>query len=425
MHGCRPKSQIVSFTSTAVWKAKVPIQPEQIPIPPQDAASAPLELKRVSPSAVQKIFGPRINHQRGNDILQALQEQRMAGTLDEGVPNVGEPTVNQGLEWLRTNYPLDEDAAIMSRLEREEAQESQNLIDRAEKLGIYRSEPSDEQPVAQVPTDPRSPLIYVPQQDPERNRILGTSLLDKKRDANKAAYQAEEAVKRAEAEAAEAEAIRIGKPVPTAETQAVVRRQKLVESKEQWIEHAESLFGEKDAEQKWPDMTISQRLWPSALLTAAVIGLSVLFATYYTPPPKKARIWPDTPPAAATMMVLIGINVVVFGAWHLVPLQRFMLKNFISVPGYPRAFSIIGCTFSHQTPMHLAMNMVVLWLFGTRVHDEIGRGPFLATYMACGAFSSFSSLAVHVFTSAFQTGALGASGVTAAIIATWCVINSE
>lgn len=425
MHGCRPKSQIVNFTSVAVWKAQVPIQPEQIPIPPQDAASAPLELKRVSPSAVQEIFGPRVNHQRGNDILQTLQDQRMAGALDEGIPNVGESTVNQGLEWLRTNYPLDEDAAITSRLEREEAQESQTLINRAEKLGIYKPETSDEQPVAQVHTDPRNPVIYVPQQDPERNRVLGTSLLDQKRDANKAAYEAEEAVKRAEAEAAEAEAIRIGKPIPTAETQAVVRRQKRLESKEQWIEYAQSVFGEKDAKQKWPNMTISQRLWPSALFAAAVIGLSVLFATYYTPPPKKARMWPDTPPAAATVLVLIGINVAVFGAWHIVPLQRILLKNFISVPGYPRAVSIIGCTFSHQTPTHLAMNMVVLWLFGTRLHDDIGRGPFLATYMACGAISSFSSLAVHVFTSAFQSGALGASGVIAGIIATWCVVNSE
>jgi rhomboid-like protein len=46
------------------------------------------------------------------------------------------------LKWLRTHYPIDEDAAIMQRLEREESEmEKDNpaeLMQRAEKLGLYK-----------------------------------------------------------------------------------------------------------------------------------------------------------------------------------------------------------------------------------------------------------------------------------------------
>ena len=276
-----------------------------------------------------------------------------------------------------------------------------------------------------VRTGPGDPVTYIPQQDPDRNRVLGTSLFDKKRDAYKAEIAARKAAKKAEQEAAEAEGIRIGKPVPTPETQALVRKQQVEEKKAQWQDHVQSVFGKPQGPQRWPTMTNFQRLWPSAVFTAAVIGLSVLFAQYYTPPPRQARIWPDIPPAAATVIVVIGMNVIVFLAWRVVPLQRFLFKYFMSVPGCPRAFTVLGNTFSHQKLWHLTLNMMVMWIFGTRLHDDIGRGPFLATLMACGAFSSFVSLVGHVFTSAFQSGALGASGIISGLMAAWCVVNSE
>lgn len=420
--GIRSKPQLATFTTASKWAAKVPEAPKNVPIPPKDSASAPVTFKPVSRATVKEIFGPKVDHKRGNDLLRKVQNQRAAGTLDEGIPGCSEKTLNEGLGWLRTKYPLDEDAAIIARLEREEAQESQVLVDRAVRLGIYKPTDASEQSTPQIQTSSQKTVIYTPQQDPDRNRVLGTSLLDKKRLANEAAYKAELAAKKAEQEAAEAEAIRIGKPVPTAQTQALVREQQVAEKKAYWLEHAQSAFGKT---QQWPTMTKFQRLWPSAVFTAAVIGLSVLFAHYYTPPPKKARIWPDIPPAAATVLVLISMNVLVFLAWRVTPLQRSLFQYFMSVPGYPRAFTLVGNTFSHQAPWHLTLNMVVLWVFGTRLHDDIGRGPFLATYMSCGAFSSFFSLSANVLTNSLGSGALGASGVIAGLMATWCVVNSE
>lgn len=390
---------------------------------PEDDASGPLEIKRVSPALIRQIFGFKVDQERGNFILQELQRQRVAGTLDEGIPSIDESTFDQGLEWLRTNYPLDEDAAIISRLEREEAQQSQALIDRAVKLGIYAPLDPKEQSSSQVRTNSQSPVIYIPQHDPERNRVLGHSYVEQRREENIAARAAEEAAKKAEQEAAEAEAVRTGVPIPTAETKALVRREKLEEKKVMWQEYVQSSYGKEG--QGWPTMTAFQRLWPSAVLTATVVGMSVLFAIFYTPPPRKARIWPDIPPAAATVLVLIGMNALVTLAWHVVPLQRLLFRYFINVPGYPSAFAIIGCIFSHQYFGHMGMNMLVLWLFGTKLHDDIGRGQFLAIYMACGVLGSFGSLTAHVLTSTFRSGALGASGAVSGMIAAWCVVNMK
>ena len=424
-YGIAPRMHVVKFTTAARWGAQIALEPKDVPIQPKDSASAFHDFEPVSPAAVKEIFGVHIGHRRGNELITKIQVQRVAGTLDEGILGCEETVLNQGLQWLRTNYPLDEDAATIARLEREEAQESQVLIDRAERLGIYKSTDDSEPSNPQIQTSSQDTIVYTPQQDPERNRVLGTSLLDKKRLANEAAYEAEQAVKKAEREAAEAEAIRIGKPVPTSQTQAVVRKQRLAEKKAQWQEHVKSVFGKPAEGQQWPTMTKFQRLWPSAVFTAAVIGLSALFAHYYTPPPKKARIWPDIPPAAATVLVLIGMNVLVFFAWQVVPLQRTLFKYFMTVPGYPRAVTVIGNTFSHQAAQHLTWNMVVLWVFGTRLHDDIGRGQFLATYLSCGAFSSFFSLSAYVFTNSLGSGALGPSGVIAGLVAAWCLVNSE
>ena len=421
--GIRPKIHLASFATASKWRAKVPLEPEQVPKLPRHTASRPYEIKRVSPALMKHIFGREVGLEKGNLILQLLQVQRVAGILDEGIPDIDESTLNQGLEYLRTKYPLDEDAAIISRLEREEAQQSQDLVDRAVKIGLYAPLDPKEQPSSQVQTSPKNALAYVPQQDPDRNRVLGYSYIEQMRKENKAILEKEEAAKKAEQEAAEAEAIRTGVPIPTAETQALVRREKLAEKKSAWMEYSRSAFGKEG--EGWPTMTVFQRLWPSGLFTAAVLGMSALFAIFYVPPPKKARIWPDIPPAAATVLVIIGMNVLVFFAWHVVVLQRGMFRYFLNVPGLPSAFSIIGCTFSHQQMFHLTTNMLVLWIFGSKLHDSIGRGPFLAIYMACGALSSFGSLTGYVIKSAFQSGALGASGAVAGVIAAWCVVNKE
>lgn len=150
------------------------------------------------------------------------------------------------------------------------------------------------------------------------------------------------------------------------------------------------------------------------------------------------------PPAAATIISLIVANSVILVLWKFPPAWRFLNQNFLSTPVYPSAFSILGNVFSHQEVKHFLANMVVLWFIGTKctllpfpeskstihadiclVHDDIGRGNFLALYISCGVLGSFTSVSYCVARSFFHVSSLGSSGANAGIVAAWCIINSE
>lgn len=155
-------------------------------------------------------------------------------------------------------------------------------------------------------------------------------------------------------------------------------------------------------------------------------------------------MFPDTPPAAATAMAIIGLNLGVYLLWKVPPAWRMLNRHFIIVNAWPRATSMIGSVFSHQTLKHLALNMGLLWFIGTRreypafgfggrtntdmlpVHDDIGRGNFLALYMAAGALGSFTSLAAHtLLLKDLAATSLGASGAMSSLVAAWCMLHSK
>lgn len=84
-----------------------------------------------------------------NRLLRILHGRRVDGTLDIDPPEEVTKQLEKyphaaadALRWLRIHYPIDEDAAIMQRLEREESKiEKDNpaeLMQRAEKLGLYK-----------------------------------------------------------------------------------------------------------------------------------------------------------------------------------------------------------------------------------------------------------------------------------------------
>lgn len=92
---------------------------------------------------IKFIFGPGVSVKVGNKALAALQTQRLEGTLDLDLPadivrTVTPSQVDSALQWLRENHPLDEDAAILARIEKEERQAEEKLVRRAEELGLYK-----------------------------------------------------------------------------------------------------------------------------------------------------------------------------------------------------------------------------------------------------------------------------------------------
>jgi rhomboid-like protein len=104
----------------------------------------------LSDEEVIAIFGSRAPPTNlGNYLLRVIHGRRHDGTLDLPLPEELEEELaknpdafEDGLQWLRTTYPIDEDAAILGRIEREEhALERDNpseLLQRGQDLGFYR-----------------------------------------------------------------------------------------------------------------------------------------------------------------------------------------------------------------------------------------------------------------------------------------------
>ena len=69
--------------------------------------------------------------------------------------------------------------------------------------------------------------------------------------------------------------------------------------------------------------------------------------------------------------------------------------------------------------------MTILWLVGTRLHEEIGRANFLALYLCSGVFGSFCSLAFFVARGSFISTSLGASGAISGVISAYLMLDTS
>ncbi|KAK4909656.1 hypothetical protein LTR28_000149, partial [Elasticomyces elasticus] len=369
------------------------------------------------------VFGPDspIDEKKGNHVLRVLQYRRVSGSLidvgisfppDEGVP---EEAAWAALNWLRATFSVDEQAAGQRWADEETAKLEQTLIKRAEGLGLYKKDPKDD---------------GLKDDGPQRTRrrtsgsasLYGESALDAIRKENEEAYERDLAAQReADAKAAES-----GQQPPSRSvslTHANIRAElEKPREKSAWLKYYEdqAQILKTDA---IPQLSNFQRLAPTLLFMAFLLGGCILLSQQYVPPPKSARMFPDTPPSVATLGTLIAANVLVYFLWRFPPLYRTMNKYFLQVPAYPYALGSLGHMFSHQQFWHLAASMLTLWFFGLKLHEDVGRGNFLAVYFGTGAIVSSLSLVAGVLGKRWGVYSFGASACTSGMVAASCLIN--
>jgi membrane associated rhomboid family serine protease len=87
-------------------------------------------------------------------------------------------------------------------------------------------------------------------------------------------------------------------------------------------------------------------------------------------------------------------------------------------------FTLLISIFMHGSLMHLAGNMLFLWIFGDNVEDDLGHGRYAAFYLLTGVLAS---LAHVVSTFAFGDNpfipSLGASGAISAVMGGYLVLH--
>lgn len=88
----------------------------------------------------------------------------------------------------------------------------------------------------------------------------------------------------------------------------------------------------------------------------------------------------------------------------------------------PETASYITYAFLHADFMHLAGNMLFLWVFGDNVEDAMGHFRFLIFYLVCAAAGAFAH---GFFDPASQAPLIGASGAAAGIVGAYLILHPK
>src|SRR5262245_33535754 len=122
---------------------------------------------------------------------------------------------------------------------------------------------------------------------------------------------------------------------------------------------------------------------------------------------------------------LIAINVLVFVLLELPQgdnLDAF-LTRWGTIPAQIAAgnglITLITSMFLHANFLHIAGNMLFLWIFGDNVEDRFGHALYLVFYLVCGIVASLAQVLVSPSS---QVPGVGASGAIAGVLAAYIVL---
>jgi membrane associated rhomboid family serine protease len=111
-----------------------------------------------------------------------------------------------------------------------------------------------------------------------------------------------------------------------------------------------------------------------------------------------------------------------FYQWAIVPIQltgEFIGQPQPILPGEPpEILTLITSQFLHGGFLHIAGNMLFLWIFGNNVEDQLGHVKFLLFYLTCGVLAG---LAQWFFSQTSQVPSLGASGAIAGVMGAYII----
>ena len=131
----------------------------------------------------------------------------------------------------------------------------------------------------------------------------------------------------------------------------------------------------------------------------------------------------DIIPSRTTPVVtvtLIALNVLVF--LYELSLGRFVDAFTLYWGLVPAAFSwvtVFTSMFLHGGILHVAGNMLYLWIFGDNVEDRMGHGRFLVFYLLCGVAAA---LAQTIAVPDSVVPMVGASGAIAGVMGAYFVL---
>jgi membrane associated rhomboid family serine protease len=124
---------------------------------------------------------------------------------------------------------------------------------------------------------------------------------------------------------------------------------------------------------------------------------------------------------------LTGFDTAQVASFALVPKELFDTSllpveapDALTVTVVPERLTLFSYMFFHGDILHLAGNMLFLWVFGDNVEDSMGHLRFLAFYLACGVFAGLTHALIAPDS---DSPLIGASGAVAGVIAAYLMLH--
>lgn len=114
--------------------------------------------------------------------------------------------------------------------------------------------------------------------------------------------------------------------------------------------------------------------------------------------------------------ILMGVNILVFIIMALTATTDQAIEDIYYTYGMVPALisqgeglaGMVTSIFIHAGFMHLAGNMLFLWIFGDNLEDRMGRLGFVIFYFACGIGANLAQFAIEPGSAVATVGASGA-----------------
>ncbi|RCI15145.1 hypothetical protein L249_6791 [Ophiocordyceps polyrhachis-furcata BCC 54312] len=398
---------------------------EELPRSYRDIEGLPFGRRDLYLGEVRRIFGPDMDTDEGNRLLRILHGRRVAGTLED--PSFAVHTARfsaqqmaEGLAYLRRTMWVEEvmnaglraeDELKLMELEMERKQGGKTQKKAVQDKGQGKTQKEAEAVTKATTTDEEEAC--------KPNPVYGRSVLDEIRARNIAKRKAQEKALEEERQAAQT----AGHPGDGAVTRLPEEGSHAVSDQPRRTFKSAKLakyYKEAQSELKEPPaLSAWQRILPSATVVLLTIGLLAGVCAVYEEPTERYRLFREISASKATVATLMAVNVLVFACWRIPPLWRHLNKYMILVVGKPRAMAPLTGIFSHISPVHLVANLIPLWIFGTRLHDDLDRAEFLALYVASGALGFLGSLTIYTLLGQLGVSTLGSSGAVFGVIAAY------
>ncbi len=120
---------------------------------------------------------------------------------------------------------------------------------------------------------------------------------------------------------------------------------------------------------------------------------------------------------------IVGLNLVCFGLTWFFGRDSAFFRQLAFVPASFQLHTLVTSTFLHAGFLHVGLNLLYLWIFGSVLEDRMGWVRYVATYAVCGVLANMAQ-AVAVVSFLPQNAGIpvvGASGAIAGLLGLFLV----